>query len=76
MPLTAHAALTKDTTFARQYKGPTMQHRHFSIVAAIIADLPMGNVCDAAIQAFTSGLRGTNPNFDQARFIRACCAKD
>jgi hypothetical protein len=69
MPLTTESALRKDKTSAFA----PMQHRHFATIAAIIAAMPetdLNRYC--AAMAFANELHKTNPNFDRARFLKAC----
>lgn len=60
------AALRKDrTTRAR------LEHRHFAEIARIISLAPEWDR-QVMAQHFADHLRGTNANFDRARFMRAC----
>ena len=74
MALTTESALRKDKTTGKA----EMQHRHFSTVAAILADLNAENagvsigqhrdICEY----FADELATTNPRFDRDRFLKAC----
>ena len=50
---------------------PTFEHRHYKAIAAIIARI--GDEDDRAEQAryFAAELRGTNPNYNERRFLDA-----
>lgn len=56
----------------------TMQRRHYELIAEIIRDLhnPEGSEPEAErayiAHCFATALRSTNPNFNEARFLRAC----
>lgn len=67
MALTTESALRKDQTNA----GGRLEHRHFAVIAGIIADMPAQYRRDVA-ETFAAGLEHTNPRFDRARFLRAC----
>lgn len=55
----------------------TMQRRHFELIAEVVreslAHRELGP-CEAETlaQRFCATLRATNPNFNEARFLRAC----
>jgi hypothetical protein len=52
---------------------PTMQRRHFELIAETIryADLP--DECRAQLTAeFARALKGTNEHFDGDKFVEAC----
>ena len=66
--LTNHAALAKDRNNA---KNPVMEHRHFAVVAGIIADLDDAQREQIALH-FAASLAATNPKFNKARFMAAC----
>ena len=66
--LTNHSTLSKDKRNARN---PVMEHRHFAVVAGIIAELPTNQRGHIA-GFFADKLAGTNPKFNRARFIAAC----
>ncbi len=63
------SALRKDRATAA--KSPTMQHRHFSVIAAIIEGMPL-DMRHLTAEIFASSLRHTNPHFSRARFLKAC----
>lgn len=67
MALSQLAASMKD----RRVKTPTMQHRHFAYIAAIIADMPDDMEREKIATFFGFHLKKTNPNFDRARFEHA-----
>lgn len=53
---------------------PLFQHRHYAMIASIIAELPIedGGIYRRAVaKAFTMALLGTNPNYDADRFYNA-----
>lgn len=60
----------------------TMQWRHFELIAKIITELPddyrPASIVfdhmqrDIVAKAFSRSLRTTNPNFNEARFLKAC----
>jgi hypothetical protein len=51
----------------------TMQRRHFELIAETIAELPAnGNQRYVVAHQFARKLRATNPQFNEARFLRAC----
>jgi hypothetical protein len=76
MPLKPAAALSKDKLGASH--PAALQHRHFAVIAGILANLDRDslgltqgqhlNIC----QDFASELSGTNPKFDERRFMVAC----
>lgn len=69
--LTPETALRKD----RNAAPATMQHRHFATIAAIIAEygsVESPSEARAMARHFADRLTRTNPNFDRARFLRAC----
>ena len=49
---------------------PTFEHRHFAKIAAIIAEL---HPCDrdSIARKFAKELRGTNPRYNEDRFLEA-----
>lgn len=67
------SALDKDRRTARF--GVEMQHRHFSVIAAIIAQLDLPTRKKMA-NHFADSLAQTNPKFDRGRFYAACDIKD
>lgn len=67
----------------------TMQRRHFELIAETLAEVKppfLGQTCDEqraaniqwerTIGNFANVLCGTNPNFNRARFLRACGVED
>ena len=52
----------------------TMQRRHFELIARTISEeLPPNSEAQRlSALAFADMLASTNPNFDRARFLRAC----
>lgn len=73
--LKPEAAARKDALGASH--PATLQHRHFAVIAGILADLgPNQGVFDnqrlSIAGHFADELAGTNPNFDRARFLKAC----
>ncbi len=75
MPLKPATAAYKDSLGA---KNPaTLQHRHFAVIAGILADLGPNqgvfpNQNQAICEHFADGLAETNPKFDRKRFLAAC----
>jgi hypothetical protein len=67
--LTQNSALSKDRRNARATD--VMQHRHFAVVAGIIAKIHPRMRSEIAWH-FAGELHATNPKFDQERFLRAC----
>lgn len=59
-------------------KAPAMEHRHFKLIAAIIAEMSRGGfkatTADVA-DHFARRLSATNSRFDHDRFIAACSGK-
>lgn len=54
-----------------------MQRRNYETIAAIIAQLPtntdgINDLRAFVAEAMAEGLRGSNPNYDKARFYTAC----
>lgn len=70
MSLTAHAANRKDTRNASA--DDVMQHRHYAVVAGIIAQLPTASERLFMAAHFADRLAGSNRNFNRQRFIAAC----
>lgn len=60
----------------RRSRSPTMQRRHYDYVAAIIAAIPCDVERHFTTEHFADHLARTNPDFDRARFVRACNARD
>ena len=59
-------------------KAPSFEHRHFKVIASIIADMSRegfkATTADVA-DHFARRLSVTNPRFDHDRFIAACSGK-
>lgn len=73
MPLSEHAARSKDRSFAV----PQLQHRHFAFIAGCIRDIPRPEARVEAVAAFVRVLKRSNPAFDNYRFMDACdCEAD
>lgn len=70
MPLTTEAALRKDKTNA--HGTGAMEHRHFAMIAGIIADMAPGVVRARVARQFADKLHYSNPRFDRQRFLLAC----
>jgi len=50
-----------------------MEHRHFATIATIIREMqPDVYGPEQVAEIFADRLCATNPNFDRARFLRAC----
>ena len=80
MALKADAAARKDALGATH--PATLQHRHFAVIAGILADMD-GENCGVSrgqhreiCEHFADRLAATNPNFDRARFLAACDAME
>lgn len=67
MTLTTKSASRKDRTT----RLADMEHRHFATIATFIREAPLRFPEDLACY-FAERLAETNPNFDRARFLRAC----
>ena len=68
--LTSESALRKDRTNA---SGPTLEHRHFAVIAEIIRAMDEPNALQGLwANHFADQLANTNPRFDRARFLKAC----
>jgi len=48
-----------------------LEHRHFVLIAGIIARNVSPMIRDEVAEAFAQSLRNTNPNFDHERFVSA-----
>jgi len=77
MALTALSANAKDIRTAQH--GVELQHRHFSFIAGVLADVrPDGtNSADLAtwemtVSHFASACARSNPRFNRGRFLAAC----
>jgi hypothetical protein len=68
MPLSDHSMLVKDR---RNAKADVLQHRHFAVIAGVIAKLDP-TIRLATAKHFANELSATNPRFDRTRFLRAC----
>lgn len=81
MSLTTESALRKDKRNAAGNLDGTLQHRHFAVIAGIIASMPSHAATlrtakrSIALQ-FADKLAGTNPRFDRRRFFLACGEED
>lgn len=73
MPLTERSALAKDRRNAAA--ADVMQHRHYAIVAGIVATLDPASRADVA-RHFANQLRATNTRFNRSRFLTACNVED
>jgi len=76
MALTQESALRKDKT-NRHGNMDGMQHRHFAVIAGIIADMPthapsLRTAKRSVALTFADKLAHTNQRFDRERFLRAC----
>ena len=77
MPLTTESATRKDKRSAKYPRMDAMQHRHFAVIAGIIASMPNHAATlrtaerSVALQ-FADALTGSNQRFDRGRFLRAC----
>ncbi len=60
--------------FDRPRRTMTMQRRHFELIAEIIRDFDFASSEERRwfAQHTVWRLRATNPNFNEARFLRAC----
>lgn len=65
MPLKPDAALSKDRNTGKS----DLQHRHFATIATILVNLGADR---KTCEDWADELRPCNPNFDRARFLRAC----
>lgn len=62
----------------------TMQRRHYELIAETIRDTLQHNACgedqrdmmDTVAHNFCNALASTNPNFNRARFLKACGVED
>jgi hypothetical protein len=74
MALKTASANRKDISTARN--GVELQHRHFSFIAATIAELgqsaDMEGLAPVVARAFADACERTNPKFDRERFLAAC----
>jgi hypothetical protein len=67
--LTTESAARKDMNTAKY--GVELQHRHFSFIAAVIAEMPKTQRPEIA-DRFATACAGSNPRFDRRRFMTAC----
>lgn len=77
MALTQESALRKDKRNAAGDMNGSLQHRHFAVIAGIIASMPDHAATLRAAKLsvawqFADKLGGTNPRFDRKRFLLAC----
>lgn len=75
MALKTASANRKDISTAA--RGVTLEHRHFSFIAGVIAAMPDHAPSLRAQKAsvaysFCDACADTNPKFDRSRFIAAC----
>lgn len=70
MSLTQIAANRKDVSTARY--GVKLQHRHFSFIAATIANIVNSQQRNEIARLFADACATTNPHFDYGRFLAAC----
>lgn len=73
--LTNQAANRKDLSTARH--GVELQHRHFSFIAAVIAEMPdhaatLRTQKRSVALSFADACSRSNPRFDYGRFLKAC----
>lgn len=70
---------------AAERGAPSMTRQHFALIAEVIAerrtvahnyDDVVYDELDRISKAFASALASTNPNFNRARFLRACGVDD
>ena len=74
MPLKTESANRKDLNTAKH--GVELQHRHFSFIAATIAEVSDSNRLRSFMaEHFANACAATNPRFDRARFLKACGAQ-
>jgi hypothetical protein len=78
MALTQASALRKDKRSASGNLNGSLQHRHFAVIAGILADqcehMPQKQ-WSAMCNRFADQLAGTNDRFDRHRFMMACSVK-
>ena len=65
----AARALRKDQANADR---PTLQHRHYAVLAGIFAKRNKVANCNGVCRFFADELAKTNPRFDRKRFLIAC----
>lgn len=66
--LTNASKLVKDK---RNANADVLQHRHFAVVAGIVAKIDASKRLEVA-KHFADELASTNTRFDRTRFLRAC----
>lgn len=81
MALTTESALRKDKRNAAGDMNGSLQHRHFAVIAGIIASMPdhaatLRAAKRSVAMQFADKLAGTNPRFDRTRFLKACGMED
>ena len=69
MPLSTQAAMSKDKLSGKHVE---LQHRHFSFIAAVIAEIPDRMKRLEMAFMFADACSETNKAFDRERFMRAC----
>ena len=77
MSLTVESAARKDKRSAKHAKMDAMQHRHFAVIAGIIADMPTHAASLRAAKRsvalmFADKLAESNQRFNRIRFLVAC----
>lgn len=77
MTLTTESALRKDKRNAAGDPNGSLQHRHFAVIAGIIASMPdhaatLRTAKRSVALQFADKLANTNPRFDRKRFLKAC----
>jgi hypothetical protein len=75
MSLTFSSANRKDINTAN--RGVTLEHRHFSFIAAVVAAMPdhaptLRTQKTSVAHAFADACRATNSKFNRSRFLAAC----
>lgn len=73
--LSPESALRKDKRNAKGNLNGALQHRHFAVIAGILADqykhMPQ-EAWSEMCNRFADQLAGTNARFDRHRFLMAC----
>lgn len=77
MALTIESATRKDKRSAEYAKMDCMQHRHFAVIAGIIAAMPthaasLRTARRSVALSFADALAHSNQRFDRTRFLIAC----
>lgn len=75
--MTLHTASANRKDLRTAQRGISLEHRHFSFIAATIAALPdhaptLRAQKTSIAHAFADACRATNPRFDRDRFLAAC----